>query len=154
MPQTYSFNPKQALTIDAPIRNFTVEQGSVVVSKHDEVIPTIVETGEAFSADDRGGLDFFSPDSATLTVLFTDEAKLAESGRHAGESEERTRKRQAKRRRKSSNKPKASTEADGSGGENFDGLSINDLREEVKKRDLKAEFPFGKVQLLAALRGE
>lgn len=151
--RTYSLNPKQALTIDAPIRNFTVEQGSVVVSKHDEVIPTHVAEGEAFAADDRGGLDLFSAESATLSVLFTDEAQLGESARHPGENEERGRKR---RKRKPAAKKKAAPRGDSGGGDSggFESRTVDQLRAEAGKRKIAGRSKMDKAALIAALRAE
>ena len=164
MPQTYSFNPKQALTIDAPIRNFTVEQGSVVVSKHDEVIPTTVSVGEDFAAGDRGGLDFFSPDSAMLTVLFTDEAKLAESGRRAGEKDVRGGKRRSKpsakkkrsRKKKKTAAKKTASRGDTGGGDTggFESRTLTQLRAEAAKREIPGRSKMDKTALIAALRGK
>lgn len=164
MPQTYSLAAKQTLTIDAPIRNFEVQQGSVIVSKHDELIPKTVKTDETFGCDDRGGIDFFSPDSATVSVLFADEAKLAESGRHPGESEKRGRKRRrqkkaapkkpaAKRKRASKAKKKASR-GDTGGGDSggFESRTVDQLRAEAAKRKISGRSTMDKSALIKALR--
>jgi len=129
MPTTYTINPKQSIELDRSVDTVTVDLGTALVSYpgfEDEPIFLSAEgVRELGIAGGAAPVTIYAPDSATVTVTFTEEAAPSA--------------------------PASRGDTGGSGG-GLEARTRTELRFEAKKKGITGSWKMNKNELVAALR--